>query len=234
MRVFIEPIAIEGGYRVQPWERSEIDPRAMYYDFKAQPELITRMLEDYTPFSHYDSVQQFYVLLKWLNGSGSPFETNDARMSNIAKNGDLHLANKEQVRIGVLMFFFRNLLLNLSEESTVWFEKYQKYEVNADELAMRPSRSLVWLINLFAKKLEEINPKSQTDCIGLSLAPVIYLQAPVREDQKFGHEIIVRYWLWGNNDDEIFATFSSTVSAMEQSFKALAIQVNRRKQLRKS
>ncbi len=63
--------------RDHPWTVAEANPESRYCDFKAHPEQIPSVLEDFKPWSHYPAITRFYDLLTWVNGSASIFESND-------------------------------------------------------------------------------------------------------------------------------------------------------------
>jgi len=63
--------------REHPWTVSMAVPDGRYWDFKAHPEQIPLVLEDFRPWAHYAAIPRFYELLAWLNGFDSILESND-------------------------------------------------------------------------------------------------------------------------------------------------------------
>jgi len=63
--------------REHPWNTSVVNSSWRYQNFRENPELIAQVLEDFKPFAHYQAVHTFYDLVRWVNGDGSPFESND-------------------------------------------------------------------------------------------------------------------------------------------------------------
>ena len=47
------------------------DPKAQYYDFQKNPELIEEVLEDFRPYEEHGAIKRFYSMVRWLNGPGS-------------------------------------------------------------------------------------------------------------------------------------------------------------------
>ena len=219
MRVFFEGVETNSEPRQQPWDVSKFNPEHRYYNFRKHPELISQVLEDYKELSHYKSVQAFYDLLHWLNRSASIFETNDARLKKLLQNKQRDLANKNCVREGALAFFFRDLKLNLSLDSRYWDEKHQNFEV--DYARPSPNEVLIWAVNRCVQLLQRIERDEDIDCIGLSLSPAYYTEAPVSAPERYGQQIVFRFWMWGDNDDEVMGNFEKTVAAIRQCLKLI-------------
>jgi hypothetical protein len=103
--------------RAHPY-RSGLTPDVRYYDFKARPELIPRVLEDFMRWSHYPAIQRFYDLIRWINGPESVFESNDSRFTGVQDSHTPVLGSLEAL-CGV-MIFLRDLALNLSPQHVEW------------------------------------------------------------------------------------------------------------------
>jgi hypothetical protein len=227
MQVFFEEVPDYFPFRHQPWDETEDAPECIYYNFRQSPELIPEVLEDFKPFSQYRSVQAFYDLLRWMTEDGCPFESNDCRLSLPQSNSDHHLADKELVRCGGLMFFFHNLKLNLSEDSKDLAKKRRSFQITDNQVRPTPNKHYAWLLERCGQELQRINPESMADTISVSLLPVLYDEAPVpNKDDRFGCQMIFRFWIWGDTDDEIMTTFEKTVSAMTQCLKIIAAEMS--------
>lgn len=213
------------GIRLQPWDEADYDEGGRYYDFRREPALITEVLEDFTPLAGHESVQQFYELLGWMNGPESPYETNDSRLRPPKENRQHDLANKAFVRDGMLMFFFRNLPLNLSNDSLAWSARFQRYEVDQQEIKPTPNQFLLRFAQRCVEELFKINPDAQDDCVGVQLMPTLYVNAPVHEDRKYGNQIVFRFWVWGDTDEEIMSNLASTVAAISTCLKRIAPEI---------
>ncbi len=226
MQVFFEEVPDYFPFRHQPWDETEGAAECIYYNFRQSPELIPEVLEDFKPFSHYRSVQSFYDLLRWMTEDDCPFESNDCRLSLPQPNSQRHLANKDVVRVGSLMFFFHNLKLNLSEDSKLWANKIRSRQIEPIEVRPTPNELYLELARCCLQGLREINPDSLTDCISVSFLPVLYDEAPaLNEDDRFGCQMVFRFWVWGDTDDEIMSSFDKTVSAMTQCLKIIATEL---------
>lgn len=161
------------GVRVQPWTDSDYVEGGRHYDFRKEPALIAKVLEDFVPLADYESVQHFYELLRWMNGPESPYETNDSRLRPTSENRQRDLADKALVRDGILMFFFRDLRLNLSDDSQTWFAKFQRYEIEQQEIRPTPNKILLWFAQRCFEELSKLNPASQDDCLGIQLTSTV-------------------------------------------------------------
>ncbi len=223
MRVFFNQ-SQPYGVRAQPWTESDYVEGGKHYDFRKEPALITEVLEDFVPLANYESVQHFYGLLRWMNGPESPYETNDSRLRTASENKQRHLADKMLVRNGMLMFFFRNLLLNLSDDSQAWSAKFQQHEIEQKEIRPTPNQILKWFAHRFCEELLKVNPDSQDDCLGIQLMPTLYQEAPVHEDGKYGNQIAFRFWVWGDTDEEIMSNLTRTVDAISSCLKTIATE----------
>ena len=221
MKNKFERIYTEWEIRRQPWEDSDLFPDAHYYNFREKPDLIYKVLEDFKPFEKYEAVQDFYKLLEWANGSDSPFETNDCRLSLPEKNDQRYLADKDLVRSGTLLFFFRNLKDNISPDSMYWYKKYKSFEINADGLRHKPSKKINSFVTRSSEELSKTE-NHETNIIMLGLAPTSYDFASNFPSMRNGYQFMWRFWMWGNTDEEIMENFKFTVNSMTLCLKNLA------------
>lgn len=213
------------GIRLQPWDEADYAEGGRYYDFRRDPALITEVLEDFAPLSSYESVQEFYGLLGWMNGPESPYETSDSRLRPPRENRQRDLADKALVRDGMLMFFFRDLPLNLSADSASWSGRFQRYQVDQQEIRPTPNELLLRFAQRCVEELTSINPDSQNDCVGIHLLPTSYTEAPVGEDLKYGNQIAMRFWVWGDTDDEIMNNLTGTARAVSTCLRRIAPEI---------
>lgn len=63
--------------RPHPYAGVHHDPRGHYHDFKARPDLIETVLEDFVPHTACAGVAAFFALLHYINRPDGPFETTD-------------------------------------------------------------------------------------------------------------------------------------------------------------
>jgi hypothetical protein len=215
------------GIRIQPWDVAGYAEGGRYYDFRKEPGLIPEVLGDFVPLAGYESVQQFYDLLRWMNGPESPYETNDSRLRVPRENRQRDPAGKAVIRDGMLMFFFRDLPLNLSEDSAVWSARYQRYQIDQHGVKPTPTPFLLGFAWRCVGELSKINPDSVTDCLGIQFMPAVFLHAPVGEDEKYGNQIVFRFWVWGDTGEEVMGNLAHTVAAVSTSLRTLAAELPR-------
>jgi hypothetical protein len=123
------------------------------------------------------------------------------------------------------MFFFRDLILNLSQDSQYWDDKFQRYEVDQDGLELTPNKNIEWLAQRSMQELALVNPESTNDCIGIYFPRTKYLYAPVADPYQYGYELVYRFWVWGDIDDEILSNFGNTVRAITDSLTKIAVEI---------
>jgi hypothetical protein len=85
MQVHLDGIS-EQDIRTQPWKDSIHDVRGRYYNFREHPKMIRQVLEDFKSHEEYESIQNFYGMLEWINGPDSNFESSDCRLTGPAAN----------------------------------------------------------------------------------------------------------------------------------------------------
>ena len=116
--------------REHPWTPPDNNPEAKYCDFKAQPEQIPLVLEDFKPWAHYPGIPRFYELLAWLNGSESVLESNDCglrppRRDQATPDPIRQVFDSDPIVIhGRLTIIFRNLVWNTSPPTIAALKKH--------------------------------------------------------------------------------------------------------------
>lgn len=226
MRVYLDQ-SQPYGIRIQPWDEASYAEGGRYYDFRKEPDLIPEVLEDFVPLASYESVQQFYDLLRWMNGPESSYETNDSRLRAPRENRQRDLADKVMVKDGMLMFFFRDLPLNLSEDSSAWSARYQLHQVDQREVKPTPNSFLLRIARHCVEELSKINLVSVADCPGVQFMPAVFLHAPMGEDEKYGNQIVFRFWVWDETDEEVMGNLSHTVAAISTCLRTIAAELPR-------
>ena len=117
--------------RSHPWHDSGFEGGGSYRDFKAHPELIREILEDFKPHEHQIAVQTFYSFLEYLNGPDSVLESNDCALR--APHGHEDLAfNKAGLTLkidGRLECLYREDQYNLNFEAYAWLIRRYFYEL---------------------------------------------------------------------------------------------------------
>ena len=220
MRAFFEDFRIQP-LRTQPYTTSNHRSPGKYYDLRAEPEKIRTHLEEFFPYSEYKSVQEFYDLLEWLNGEDSMYETTDCRLEELEKNKQRNLADSDFVRSGAMAWHFRNLRLNLSKDSAFWAKLYDAYQIDDSGFRLTPSDYQIKFTDAMYLQLTNIERTEMFDCISIAPYNIYFENADVPSAFRYGCQIVHRFWIWGDSDEEIFERFSYTVKAFETCFKSL-------------
>lgn len=222
--LYIDEGLLQEPGRQHPWTVSAQNPEWKYYDFKKNPELIPQVLEDFKPFEHYAAIQRFYELVAWLNGPDSKFETSDARFDGIKPNTQKDKWNKELACQGGFVTLYRNLKYNLSEDSRTWSN--QKILHGKDPaISYQPSRYLKWMSEQSGYLIQQITPGFMYGCIGTGFLKVYYVNGAADNRDKFGYQLIYRFWAWGDTEEEIMKNLMVDFEALLQCVKKLSSEV---------
>jgi len=179
--------------RSHPWSTSTGDVSHRYYDFRARPELIPAVLEDFRPWEDYVAIRSFYELLAWINGDGSPFESNDCAFAGPEDNVDDDFRKRLQCsgRLGVL---FRDLSLNTSE------------------------RAMIRLIEGIHVGLRGLDPDFAWGAVGTTRLRVDFRELP--EGRAEGSQLLLSFWAWGDDEPEVFANLARVISALRETLES--------------
>jgi hypothetical protein len=185
--------------RYLPYADVEHDPDGAYYDFRAQPELIDQVLEDFSPFGDRAAVQRFYNLLRWINGTESPFESTDCLLRPPGQNETPHLGGGAALQIiGRLMIVHRD-----------------------KELNTYPARMMA-LGTQFAAAVARIDPHWEMGAIGYCFYPTYFTALGPLSDVTTGHQLSMSFWGWGSTDDEAFANLGQLFGNLQAALTELA------------
>jgi len=181
--------------RSHPWSTSTGGLSHRYYDFKAKPELIPVVLEDLRPWDAYAAVQSIYRLLAWINGPGSPFESNDCAFDGPEDNVDLGFPKRLQCcgRLGVL---FRDLGLNTND------------------------RAMSRWIGDIHDALRVIDAGFAWGAVGTTRLRVDYRNLP--EGQGEGSQLLLSFWAWGDDEAEVFENLARVIAALRKALESSA------------
>jgi hypothetical protein len=221
MQTFFEGITQEGG-RQHPWTASSRNAAFKYHDFKKQPELVSEVLEDFKPWEHYEAVQLFYEMLRWLNGEESKLETSDCGFRGPRTNEQRDGWPKELVCNGGLFVLLRDIPLNLASESKLWSEQYL---AGHKPKPYRPSEAQQRLIDSSLKLINQTNQECVWACIGVGMVSIMFVEAPVPENEQLGYQIVYRFWAWGDTEKEVMENFKCVVETFFRCFKQLSAEV---------
>jgi hypothetical protein len=182
-----------GPRRSHPWSTSTGDPSHRYFDFRARPELIPAVLEDFRPWEAYVAVRSFYDLLAWINGPASPFESNDCAFAGPEANADDGFRKCLQCsgRLGLL---FRDLRLNTSE------------------------RAMIRLIEGIHTRLRVLDPDFAWGAVGTTRLHVDYLE--LSEGGAEGSQVLLSFWAWGDDEPELFENLARVISALREALES--------------
>lgn len=169
-----------------PYDGAEYSSRVQYYDFKASPELILSVLEDFNPWASYQAVQTFFELVGWLNGPESLLESNDCAFGGPRPETD-NRWEKALIVSGRIMIFYRSLVLN---------ELIQN--------ALQLNEAVLHYLSALEPELTR-----QEASIGTSIVQTRYT-GPHRD----GYRLQVSFWAWGNTDDEAFENLNRLFRAL--------------------
>jgi hypothetical protein len=156
------------------------------------------VLEDFKPFAHQKAIQQFYSLLRWLNGPTSPFETNDCGLRPPRTDHEVPIVVAGAVKPdpivihGRMTVLYRHLSLNTSEQHVIWL-KQTMHGALRDRVQAFPA---VIFIGTWPHWFLPIN--------------------------KQGQVISLRYWAWGDDEAAAFHNLGDTYQTLNGLFEWLA------------
>jgi len=181
--------------RAHPWSTSAANPEHRYYDFRARPDLIRTVLEDFRPWDSQPAVGSFYELVAWINGPDSPFASNDCAFNGPEPNTDPGIAKRLQCsgRLGLL---FRDLGENTK------------------------AGAVGGLIATLHERLQPLDPGLTFGAAGTTPLTVEYLGLP--EGSVMGTQVLVSFWAWGDDEPETFAHLARVVAALRQALQSIA------------
>jgi hypothetical protein len=225
MQSKFKSFVLEEGVRYHPWTTALRDEKERYYDFRECPDLIPKVLEDFLPWDSYPAIQTFYELLRWLNGPDSKLESNDCAFSGIKENG-IPQVPKTRGCNGRLMFFLRDIPLNLSPDSEAAREKLKQAK---QVVQYKLSRHLQWLGNRSLELIQNTRVSSEYTFVELEIHPVYYSDAPVDENKRLGYELSFKFWAWGDTDEETMRNLHMVVETMFSSLKQISKEMRSKK-----
>lgn len=211
--------------RTYPWTENESYAADRYYDFKANPTLIPQALNSFkgwSDWSDWEGVQLFYKLLEWLNGPDSRLESNGCGFRGPSKNPQKDRWPGELLTTGGLIFLFRNVELNLSEQSAAWAAKFMPVGGTLPPLA--PGKNTGWLLRRSHQYLQQLNPEFIGGCVAVILFPTLYSELPLEHNDKFGHEVAFQWWAWGDTEKETMDHFKEVVATMFECLKRVSAE----------
>jgi len=180
--------------RSHPWVDSAGSPEYRYYDLTAAPELIRSALEDFRPWSHYEAIEDFYLLLTALNRPNSVLESNDCAFTGPQVNENPGFRKSLQCT-GRVMVLFRKLKRNTVQ------------------------KEIEWLTNQLHCHLANVDPDFRWGVIGTTIVPVRYLALAESNGQQLGSQLMISFWAWGNSEAETILNLGRLMKNLSQSLQ---------------
>jgi hypothetical protein len=210
MRVQFDPEysnrRVTGG-RNHPWTEGEEDPNFRYYDFKASPELIETVLEDFKPYDDYPAVQKFYDFLRFVNGPDSAFESNDCAFrleANVDPNG------KKLRAYGRVLLLVRDLIYNTHDEAVNYY------------------------LSKIGEDLHHRDREFELGAVLLTKFPTLFVDLPQPPEKQEGSAGEILFWAWGDDEAEamenlsrLFANLTAAVQNISEHIKASLAKASR-------
>ncbi len=197
MRTYDQSDPEPGSIRSHPWTVATADSHSRYRDFKESPALVRACLEDFLPWSEWPAVQRFYGIVEWINGPDSILESNDCAFDGPSANSTPQFA-KALEATGRLMVLWRSLPLNL-------------IRANSD-----------WLKGVLHRQLNESDSELEYGVVGITVFPVRYITLPPGDQQQLGFQLILSFWAWGDDEEDVMTNLERTVSGIGAALHAVA------------
>ena len=159
-----------------------------YYDFKKNPDLIPNVLEDFVGWNNQPAIQQFYSILRWLNGPESLLESNDCAFMGPHEETDPKRPKKIVVS-GRLMIFYRDISLNFSRDNVEMMRTAVQH-----------------FLGQLAPELD-----LEQASVGVSTCSVVYSHF-----NRGGCRLMISFWAWGNDDQEAFDNLYRLFKALSE------------------
>ena len=168
-----------------------------YFNFKTNPELISKVLEDFKPWESYRAVRVFCDLLAWLNGPMSQFEASDCAFREPGPYTGSAVSKAFQCS-GRLMLLFRDLRLNVSQQYPCGL----RYSIRGS--------------------LQRIDPDFQWGFIRISRSWAYFDELLLPEQLKHGEETVLTFYAWGDNEQETMENLERVFINVSGCFQHLA------------
>lgn len=167
------------------------DDASVYMDFKTQPKLIRKAIEDLLPFKKWGFAEQFYALIEWINSPRSLLESNDCVFNAAEDNTDQQYpyAKKCSAR---LMILFRDIPENCQV------------------------KSIDWLIQNMLLQISTTKPGFKAGAVCLSQSPTCYLALGNEADTGgMGYQVTLTFFAYGKNDRRCYENMQEVLSVAQ-------------------
>jgi hypothetical protein len=196
--------------RAHPWRHSGFEGGGSYHDFKAEPELIREVLEDFKPFEQQEAVETFYNFLAYLNGPDSLLESNDCALRAPHEHEDVP---------------FNSVGLKLKIDGRVeCVYRDVQYNVNFDSFA--------WLIRRYFYELCFLETDFRDGLVEIGMRPTYFpelLTVPI--EQRYGERVYFQFRAYGRDEAQawgnlntIFRTLHKATENLHATLRAASTQ----------
>lgn len=183
--------------REHPWTVVEGHPGAKYWDFKAHPEKIPLVLEDFKPWQSYPAIQRFYELLLWLNGTDSSFESNDCGMQPPRRDDEAPGPIRRCFAINPIMVYARLTII------------YRDLGLNVGE-----SFGLLKLAIFCCLRKTELNIP-----VAVEVGEWQHLFTSINKE---GKAVTLQFWAWGDDEAQSIDGLRLTFEAVHRCLKDIS------------
>lgn len=187
--------------RPQPWTKTiyseELEQfSGQYYDFRATPELVETVLEDFTPYADRPAIRHFYEILRWVNGDESVLETTDCAFRAPHPVDQKAVFGFQLQCDGRLQFFHRDMEVNT--EPATFYE----------------------FVSSFCVFLQLENRSFSAGLFEVSHAMTQFTALPA--DKQKGARICVRFIAYGNTDAQAFGNLKVVFECLAAALRQLS------------
>ena len=186
--------------RAHPWSTALADPAHRYYNFRLEPELIRKSLEDFLPLAKWPAITRFYELVEWINSEELIFESNDCGTRGPGPNKIPKFAKPRECTAR-LMILFRDLKANLSFDTVTWLAGAVRHYLNQTDLAFE------WGV------------------IGTTVRRSQYVSLPPPESAQMGPQLMLTFWAWGDTDSEVMDNLGRSFENVQEALSNVANEI---------
>lgn len=178
--------------RLHPYSAGDAD-QSGFIDFKAQPQRIPEVLEDFRPFADRPAIQTFYAMLAWINGPQSRLESCDCLLRPPAPHRDANSSRPLCIN-GRLCLMFRHLPANCDSQNADWLCGRMMAELSQIDVGLPASDAVVG----FSQNASLYTAISQ----GFFLPDGRFDSA--HDDPGMGTHPMLSVWAYGDDEDAAF------------------------------
>ncbi len=173
--------------RSHPWTAMQNDQTSVYMDFKKNPTLIRKSLEDFIPLKKWPFVESFYSFVEWINSPQSALESNDCTFNVVEENTDQQYpyAKKCSAR---LMILFRDIPENCQQRSIDWLSQHILQSVASTKLGFRAGAICL--------------SQNETCYLALGDTP---------ETGGMGQQVVLTFFAYGKNEKRCYESMQQVI-----------------------